>query len=431
MNALNSHSANAPSANASDVPAFDVAIIGSGIAGSALACALKNSPLSVVLIEGGKLPDTVPACENTIDGFDARVSALSLASESFLSELGVWPVIAQRRLQHYDKMFVWDGEGTADIAFHADEVHASHLGSLVENRIIVQALIENLQMSPVKLLDQATVSDITPINDGDYCHLITLQKERELQIKAKLIVGADGANSFVRNHFAMATREWDYQHQGIVCTIEAEHPHDNTAWQRFMHTGPLALLPLSSGNKSLAGRDQQHFCSIVWSADTERAASLMAMDDDSFMQELAKCSEYKLGNILACSKRFNFPLRQRHAVDYIDDGVALIADAAHTIHPLAGQGINIGLQDVKVLAEELIKAHQLKHRLGDRRVLSRYQRRRKTDNLLMMSVMEGFKRLYSHKSLAISWLRNRGMAHIGRHTLLKRQLIKQAIGINK
>ncbi|NRB37753.1 MAG: UbiH/UbiF/VisC/COQ6 family ubiquinone biosynthesis hydroxylase [Pseudomonadales bacterium] len=423
MNALNT-SADLP--DISDTPAFDVAIIGSGIAGSALACALKNSPLSVVLIESGRLPDTIPACDNHINGFDARVSAMSLASENFLQELGIWPVIKQRRLQEYQSMMVWDGEGTAEIDFHADEVHSHHLGSIVENRVMVQALVESLQMSKVKLLDQAKVSNIAPINDGDYCHLITLEKERQIQVKAKLIVGADGANSFVRSHFGLKTREWDYQHNGIVCTIETQKPHQNTAWQRFMSTGPLAFLPLSSNVE-----EDKHFCSIVWSAETEKAEALMALDDESFKQELAEKSEFKLGEILACSRRFSFPLRQRHAINYIDDGVALVADAAHTIHPLAGQGINIGLLDVKVLAEELIKADKLQHRIGDTRVLSRYQRRRKTDNLLMMSVMEGFKRLFGQQNLAISWIRNRGMAAVGRHTLIKRQLIKQAIGLTK
>lgn len=405
---------------------FDIAIIGSGIAGSALACALKESGLSVALIEGGKLPASAPACESHIDGFDARVSALSLASENFLRHLDVWSHIVQSRSETYTDMFVWDGEGTADIHFNASEVRSSHLGHIVENRVLVHALIQSLKMSAVKLLDQTQVADITPINEGEYCHLLTLTGENSLQLKAKLVVGADGANSFVRRHFKMKTREWDYGHQGLVCTIQTQKPHQHTAWQRFMHTGPLALLPLSSNDET-----GQHFCSIVWSAETATAKQLMAMSDDEFMQAVAKHSEYKLGGITAISKRFSFPLRQRHATHYIDDGVALVADAAHTIHPLAGQGINLGLLDVKVLAEELIKAQQSQHCIGDSRVLSRYQRRRKPDNLLMMSAMEGFKRLFAQQHVAFSWIRNRGMATIGRHTLIKRALIKQAIGLNK
>ena len=404
------------------LPAFDMAIIGSGIAGSALACALKDSGLSIVLIEAGQFSAQAATFESHINGFDPRVSALSLASERFLTQLGVWQGISSQRVQRYEQMFVWDGEGTADIDFQAQDVHQTHLGHIVENRLIVQALLDALQMSSVKLLDQSPLAHISAITDGDYQHVIELGGERPLRLKTKLIVGADGANSFVRKHFNLATREWDYGHNGVVCTIQTEQPHANTAWQRFMDTGPLALLPLM-------GESQQHFSSIVWSADTARAEQLMALDDASFKAELTQYSEYKLGKILDVSQRFSFPLRQRHAVNYIDDGVALVADAAHTIHPLAGQGINLGLQDVKVLADELLRALNMQHGIADKRVLSRYQRRRKPENLLMMSLMEGFKRLFAQKNIGVMWLRNRGMAAVNKLGPLKRELMKQAVGL--
>ncbi len=403
-------------------PTFDVAIIGSGIAGSALACALKDSALSVVLIEAGQFASEVVMPQATIDGFDARVSALSLASEAFLSQLGVWQQISNERAQSYDQMFVWDGEGTADIHFQAQDVHQPHIGHIVENRVIVQALIASLKMSAVTVLDQSPLASIRAIAEGEYRHEIELAAARPLTLKTKLIVGADGANSFVRRDFNMATGEWEYGQDAVVCTIATEKAHANTAWQRFMQSGPLALLPLP-------GSDSQHFCSIVWSADSARAEALMRLDDASFKKELGEYSEHKLGQITEVSKRFSFPLRQRHALNYIDDGIALVADAAHTIHPLAGQGINLGLLDVKVLADELLRAVDMQHSIADKRVLSRYQRRRKPENLLMMGVMEGFKRLFGEQQLGLTWLRNRGMAAVNRLGPLKRKLMKQAVGL--
>jgi 2-octaprenylphenol hydroxylase len=242
-------------------------------------------------------------------------------------------------------------------------------------------------------------------------------------VRTTLVVGADGANSFVRQTLGFKTREWDYHHHAIVCTVETEKPHQHTAWQRFMTSGPVALLPLTAN-------DNAHFCSIVWSVIPQEAERLMQLSDIEFAAALTQATEACLGKVLGSSQRFSFPLRQRHAVDYVQEGVALVADAAHTIHPLAGQGINLGLQDVRVLAEELLRAKALQQGLGDMQVLSRYQRRRKTDNLMMMAVMEGFQRLFGQSSLLLRWVRNRGMAEVARHPVLKKQLIKQAMGLH-
>ena len=405
------------------IPEFDVAIVGSGIAGSALACALNNTDLKVVVIEGGRLPEAAPSCDDDLNGFDPRVSALTLASEKFLSTMAVWPAIEALRAQPFSDMFVWDGESTGSIRFGATEIGQSHLGTLVENRVLVYSLIEQLQMSPnVKFLQGVKVRGIHPLDKADSCrYAIELDQSRE--VRAKLIVGADGANSFVRQSLDFATREWDYGHHGIVCTIQTEKPHANTAWQRFIHTGPCALLPLPDGPNG------EHFCSIVWSAQIDEANRLMALTDDEFCQTLTEATEACLGRVVGASRRFSFPLRQRHAVDYVKPGVALVADAAHTIHPLAGQGINLGLQDVRVLAEEILRARRCGHHIGDLRVLSRYQRRRKGDNLLMMSVMEGFKRLFEQESLAVTLVRSIGMTGMGKAGVLKRQIMKQAMGI--
>lgn len=399
---------------------FDVAIIGAGIAGLALANALDNSGLKVVLLEAGSFNNQPPAVENSITGFDARVSALTVGSLQFLQKLGVWPAIEQLRAQHFDRMQVWDGEGTGQISFSAAEISVPELGYIVENRVLVYSLLENLAMSSnVKLLDNARIQDIQTLTELDGIKQNIVLAERN--IVAKLIVGADGAQSFVRDHYGFKTREWDYGHHAIVCTVKTEKPHDCTAWQRFMQTGPVALLPL-------AGESQQ-YCSIVWSAESELAEDLVYLDDQPFCEQLTRATESVLGNIEAASPRFAIALRQRHAVDYVQPGVALIADAAHTIHPLAGLGINLGLQDVAVLAEELLRAAARDYPVGDIRVLSRYQRRRKGENLLVMSAMEGFKRLFEQKALPLLWLRNKGMSGVGKLSPLKRQIMKQVMGV--
>lgn len=398
---------------------FDVAIIGAGIAGLALANALDNSGLKVVVLEAGKFTQR-PETNDTIDGYDRRVSALSLGSIQFLQHLGAWYTVESLRSQAFDHMYVWDGEGTGKIEFSASEVSASELGHIVENRILLHSLLDNLSMSSnVKLIDDAHIQTIQALTERDGTKQNIILDERN--IIAKLVVGADGAQSFIRQHYGFKTREWNYGHNAIVCTVKTEKPHDSTAWQRFMQTGPIALLPLNDPS--------QQYCSVVWSAETATAEAIMQMDDAQFCQQLSQATESILGNIEQASARFSIPLRQRHAVNYVQHGVALVADAAHTIHPLAGLGINMGLQDVRVLAEELLRAQANGRDLADVCVLSRYQRRRKGENLLVMSAMEGFKRLFEQKSLPLLWLRNKGMSGVGQFSPLKRQIIKQVMGL--
>lgn len=407
------------------IPEFDIAIIGAGIAGSALACALRNSHLRVALIEGSPFPASEPLCEPVIEGFDARVSALTLSTKDFLERMGVWSQVLALRAEAFSDMQVWDAEGTGEIAFGASEIGENYLGYIVENRVLVYALLDSLKMaSNIKLLDKTRVLSVTPVHEQAF-RQYHIQLDKGLEIKAELIVGADGAQSFIRQAFNFKTREWDYGHNAIVCTIQTEKSHQKTAWQRFMPTGPLALLPLSG----VEGDKGSNYCSIVWSAQLQEAERLMALGDDDFAIAVTQATEKKLGKVINASARFSFPLRQRHAIDYVQEGVVLIADAAHTIHPLAGQGINIGLQDTMVLAEELLRASQLGQRIGELRVLSRYQRRRKGENLLMMGAMEGFKRLFEQQSLLVRWVRNRGMQQVSRHNLLKKQLIRQAMGL--
>lgn len=397
---------------------FDILIVGGGMIGSALALGLSRQGWQVGLIEGAPAASLMAPAEpaSSVDDFEPRVSAISLASQRLLEELGAWPKVQASRHCGYREMTVWDGDGTGRIHFDAAELHARSLGTIVENRNIVRALFESLSDSSVQLLDGVRVKAWSR-GQG-----VELEDGRRLA--ARLVVGADGALSRLRQWSGLATREWDYDQQAIVCTVRTSQNHRYTAWQRFSPTGPLAFLPL------LNEAGDEHFCSIVWSQDTLEARRLMALGTESFRKELEAAIERELGEVLAVSRRFAFPLRQRHAKDYIADGLALVGDAAHTIHPLAGQGANLGYGDVRALLEELERARELGLAPDDASVLARYQRRRKGENLTMMAAMEGFKQLFARDELPVRWLRNTGMRWLNQLAPLKNRIAAEAMGID-
>ncbi|WP_288372111.1 FAD-dependent monooxygenase [uncultured Marinobacter sp.] len=405
---------------AADAPTqqFDILVVGGGMIGSALALGLSRQGWQVGLIEGAPAASLMAPAEpaSSVDDFEPRVSAISLASQRLLEELGAWPKVQVSRHCGYREMTVWDGDGTGRIHFDAAELHARSLGTIVENRNIVRALFESLSDSSVQLLDGVRVRAWSR-GQG-----VELEDGRCLA--ARLVVGADGALSRLRQWSGLATREWDYDQQAIVCTVRTSQNHRYTAWQRFSPTGPLAFLPL------LNEAGDEHFCSIVWSQDTLEARRLMALEAESFRKELEAAIERELGEVLAVSPRFAFPLRQRHAKDYIADGLALVGDAAHTIHPLAGQGANLGYGDVRALLEELERARELGLAPDDASVLARYQRRRKGENLAMMAAMEGFKQLFARDELPVRWLRNTGMRWLNQLAPLKNRIAAEAMGID-
>lgn len=406
---------------------FDVIIIGAGMVGSALACALGGSTLSVAVIEAQALSDSWPPGGEGVQDFAARVSALTVASQNFLQQQGLWSAIADQRVSPYRHMHVWDAEGTASIQFNAADINQPVLGHIVENRLVATALLRGMkQHGNIQVFDSAKLLSIEPPEsmspaEKEPRHCVTLEDGRELT--AKLLVAADGAHSKVRALAEFSTREWDYGHHAIVATVETEQPHGETARQRFLPTGPLAFLPLATADNG------QHFCSIVWSATPQYAENLMALDDKAFNDSVADAFEHRLGKVLASSRRVSFPLRQRHAIDYIKPGLALVGDAAHTIHPLAGQGVNLGLMDAQVLSEELLRAAQRQLSPGDIHVLARYQRRRKTANLVTMASMEGFKRLFEQPALPVRWARNAGMRWLDKAAPLKQRLMRRAMGL--
>ncbi len=402
----------------SGVQSFDVLVVGGGMIGSALALGLSRQGWQVGLIEGAPVERLwerpKPAAD--VDSFEPRVSAISLASERLLQDLGAWPRVQAGRHCGYREMIVWDGDGTGRIHFDAAELHARLLGTIVENRNIVRALFESLAESDVTLIDGVRVQS--------WARGESVQLEDGRLLAADLVVGADGAMSRLRQWSGLATREWDYDQHAIVGTVRTSQSHRFTAWQSFTPTGPLAFLPLN--NES----GDEHFCSFVWSQDAAEARRLMALGADRFRQELEAAIEGELGEVLEVSKRFSFPLRQRHAKDYVTDGLALVGDAAHTIHPLAGQGANLGYGDVRVLLDELSRAKELGLNPGDDLVLARYQRRRKGENLTMMAAMEGFKQLFARDELPVRWLRNAGMRWFDKLAPLKNRIAAEAMGID-
>lgn len=393
---------------------YDVVIVGAGMVGLSIAAYLaQHSSARIAVCDPALAQKTdLPAGAQVVD-FDLRVSALSAQSQSWLQNLGAWQHI--ERKQAYQRMHVWDAEGTAAVTFDCHDLHRSDLGHIVENRQTVAALLQLVQSLPVTVFSQAVAHIDNPVND---LTPVVLQDGSRLQ--ASLVIGADGALSRVRQWAGLATREWDYQHHAIVATVRMEQSLQHTAWQRFRSQGPLALLPLAQ---------DPHLASIVWSTVPQQAEWLMTLSDGDFASALAEAFEYKLGGVCEVSERVAIPLRQRHAKHYVSHGIALAGDAAHTIHPLAGQGVNLGFKDAMALSEEVARALGKGLAAGRLDVLQRYERRRQADNLATMVAMEGFKRVFAADNHWLRLLRNQGMRWFDGCLPVKQHLMLQALGL--
>lgn len=393
---------------------FDLIIAGAGMVGSLLACALRESGLKVALIEGvaPERPD--------IDGdFEPRVSALTRASERMLDNLGVLPALEATRICRFTDMDVWDADGTGHIHFRSADVGATHLGIMVENRLLQWVLTEAATAAEnVTFFCPAAVQTIDQQAGG---WQVTLADGRVL--RATLLVGADGAQSAVRRMAGIGLREHDYAQRALVTTVYTTEPHAFTAWQRFLPTGPLAFLPL----QTTAG--DTHACSIVWTLDNAAADAVLALDDVAFCRELGRAFEHRLGEITHADRRYAFQLRARHAQVYARPGLALIGDAAHTIHPLAGQGVNLGLMDAAVLAEEILRAVNNGLPLDEFQTLRRFERRRRGHNTLVLNTMTGFKKLFGADDLGVRLLRNIGLRAVDRMGMVKNQIMREAMGL--
>ena len=395
--------------------AEQVIVVGGGLVGATLALLLGEAGIAVRVLETRERPLDADAVGKGPPA--ARVSALTPVSERLLHNLGVWPAIVGRRATPYTGMQVWEAEGSGEIRFHADEVGVASLGYIVENGVVLAALEARLQaLSTVRIDYGVRLAALQGPASG---RRLILGDGRRLQ--APLVIAADGARSQLRELAEIAVRERDTGQAALVTTVRCERPHGGIARQVFRGDGPLAFLPLTVEGDA-------HYCSIVWSTAPDEAARLAALPDEALARALGEAFEQRLGGVTVTGATARFPLTQRHAAHYVEPGLALIGDAAHTIHPLAGQGVNLGLMDAAVLAEELIEARGRGAGLGDVRILSRYERRRRGDNGLMLALMDGFRLLFGARTPALRLLRNVGLSGADRLVPVKRLMMRQAIG---
>ncbi|MEZ0151033.1 MAG: UbiH/UbiF/VisC/COQ6 family ubiquinone biosynthesis hydroxylase [Candidatus Reddybacter sp.] len=421
-----------PKTEAASPQHYDIIVVGAGLVGAAFALRMarifadnasdnsKHELGKIALLEARPIPSPVSPSATT---FDPQVVALTEGSRQWLDALDVWQS-CEARACPYSRMQVRDGEGTGCIEFDAAEVQRANLGHIVENSLLRASLLRAIaEQDNIDLCGPAPVESLR--RDGETITVNLLSGE---QLTSSLVVAADGANSPIREQMGFELRTWGYEHTAITATLKTEKAHGSTARQWFTPSGPLAFLPLRASAEESPG--ENNYVSIVWSQMPEQAERLMALDKAEFCRELTITSEGALGTIESVSERLQFPLTQRHGVDYVQPGIALIGDAAHTIHPLAGQGVNLGFSDARVLAEELARALEQSSGLGGLQTLKRYQRRRKPDNLAMMATMEGFKRLFEREELPVRLLRNIGMSGLDRLPSLKNSLIRQAMRLD-
>jgi 2-octaprenylphenol hydroxylase len=389
--------------------AFDIVIVGGGTVGLTQAIALKNSGLSVAVVES-HVSESMPSGAPQL-----RVSALTLASENVLQNLGAWQHLDHNRLCSYVDMQVWDQDSFGKINFSADQVQKKQLGHIIENQAIRHSLWTQAQnCSHIELLAPKKIEQLA---FGQQECFITLDDDS--QLTARLVIGADGANSIVKKQANLAQTFWDYDQHAIVATVKTALPHKHTARQIFTPTGPLAFLPLWDA----------HHCSIVWSQDEPRATELLKLSDNDFNKALTAAFDCTLGICELVSDRQSFPLKMCYTRQWVANRVAIIGDAAHTIHPLAGQGANLGILDAAALAEQIIKLVEQDKDFGLAKNLRPFERWRKTEAVKMVAAMEGFKRLFAGDQSVKKLIRDTGLSLANRSSFTKQKIIQHAMGL--
>ena len=380
---------------------FDIAVVGAGITGLALAAQLATGRhadrFRISVVDASRRPAFSPDDEIAL-----RVSAIANGSVAMLDGVGAWQAVLAGRVSPFERMHVWDEGDAPDsgaaLTFNAAEYAVPQLGFIVENVLLQDALLAILDTTDV-----------------------TLQFESPLDAlpEADLVVGADGARSFVRDKAGIKSNRWPYEQTALVTHLKTEKPHGATALQRFLRDGPLGMLPLADGR-----------ISVVWSTAPETADRALDASDDELGRLLTAASDGVLGDLRVDGPRGAFPLAAQHADEYVRAGVALIGDAAHAIHPLAGQGANLGLQDAAELARVIETAVDNGLHPGDRPVLRRYERARRGDNLLMLHFTTGLNRLFTTDSGLLRELRTAGMRLFNRSGPIKERAVKVALGVN-
>jgi len=390
----------------------DVVVIGGGMIGATAACALAQQGLRVTIVEAHEAESFDRDSDYGTADSRGRVSAISPASATILNALDVWGSIAAEGACPYRQMHVWDAASSGAIHFDSCDVNAPQLGHIVENRVIQEALVQRLRgFENITWRCPDALARFDVMEDR-----VAVDLASGAQVCARLLVGADGAHSLVRTLAGIVFNARDYDHSALVATVGTQLPHQHTAWQRFVADGVLAFLPLGDGR-----------CSIVWSTPDKRAKALAAMPDEVFKDALAAEFDYRLGRIESCGARTVFPLRGGQADRYVLPRVALIGDAAHGIHPLAGLGANLGFMDAATLAETLCNCRR---DIGGLRVLRRYERARRGDNELTMRAMEGFKFMFAQQASGWRWLRGAGLNVTDVAIPLKRRIMRHAMGLS-
>lgn len=389
---------------------YDVVIVGGGMVGATIACALGDSDLSVAVLE-----HCYPQAFDLSQPNDLRVSAISVASQNILQMVGAWDGIASRRTCPYRRMKVWEAsEDKAATEFVSDHIGHDHLGHIIENRVVQLALLERLKA--FANVDLICPAEITEIDYSPGSSMITLQDGS--QLLAKLLVAADGGESRVRQAAGIGVTKWDYEQSALVASVSTQFPQQDITWQQFTPTGPLAFLPLSG----------QH-ASLVWYNTPDNVKSLLALDDDSFLSQLSATFPQSLGKIDQLLERGAFPLRRQHAQQYVLEGIALAGDAAHMIHPLAGQGVNIGLLDAAALAEVILQAQRYGEDFSSLETLKAYEQQRRQHNFLMMQTMDTFYRVFSNDIGPLKLLRNAGLGLAGKIAPARNKVMQFAMGL--
>ncbi len=384
---------------------YDIVIVGGGLVGSSLACALADTSLSILVVESAAAQPE-PSSE-----YDIRVSAITSASRNFFQSIGVWQAMRDRRMGEVREMKILDAEGSGSLHLDSADIAESSLAHIIENSVIRRALFDRLQtLANVRYLDNSRIEQV-----GSEEQFIQLLLNGTESITTRLVVGADGARSAVRDWAEIPVSGWPFDQTAIVATVKTELAHQSVAYQRFLSTGPLAFLPLDDPNTS----------SIVWSADTELAKQLIALPENEFIKKLEVAFDNQLGDVIEISERASFPLALMHAEHTVHHRLVLVGDAAHRVHPLAGQGLNLGLADVAALAEVLLNADQ---DAGSSRLLRRYERWRAGDTRFMVALMDVFKRLFGDRQPIVQGVRNFGMDLIDSNKLLKQLLVLFASG---
>ena len=388
---------------------YQVTIVGGGVAGALLALYLGKARVNTCLIDKGK-----PSLK-LANPFIGRTTSLNLSSINSLREAGIWETI-EKNSQQFEEIYVWDAEGSSSVQFNAAEISRKDLGVIVHNNIILEAIFNELEKIPeIRLIEEDSLMDVK--HDPNKVEIST---HAGLNIMSELLIGADGSLSKVRDLSQIPIRTWSYQQQALVASVVTEKSLNKTAFQIFTDTGPIALLPLAQGSNE---------ASLIWSTDEEYGQKILKLERNLLMQELRLKTEDRFGEIICKEDIDSFPLHQLHAKKFYKGRSILVGDSAHTIHPLAGQGLNLGIADVKELSELLTSANRYGRALYDKEILRSYSKRREPESYKMIALMEAFKRGFGSENIWIKLGRSFAFDFANNTKALKQRLIKEAAGV--